>query len=479
MKPKVTMRQALADPDLLGNAIAGESWALWRTLLIAAMGEALLPDERAAFTEVTGRQHEPGAPVEEMWTIAGRRSGKTRAAGVLACYLACLCDHSAALAAGERGVLPILAASTTQATRAFNHVVGVLESSPVLSAEIAGRTSESIALRTGIDIEIRVASFKTIRGITAVGVIADEVAFWSIEGSANPDREILDALRPSLATTGGPLVCISTPYGRRGELYNAFKRHYGPNGDKLILVTKGSSRHFNPTLKQSVIDKAYERDAQVASAEWGGEFRSDVEAYVSQEVIEACTISGRHELPFASDIRYVGFVDPSGGSQDSMTMAIAHKSGDKVILDCVRERRPPFSPEAVVGDFCGTLNAYHVHKVQGDRYAGEWCREPFRKSNVNYEPSAQSKSDLYQAALPLLNSNRIELLDNKRLASQLLGLERRTARGGRDSIDHAPGAYDDVANAACGAIIAAQATRNVEIPDGLFEQLRVVGRSKR
>jgi hypothetical protein len=33
------------------------------------------------------------------------------------------------------------------------------------------------------------------------------------------------------------------------------------------------------------------------------------------------------------------------------------------------------------------------------------------------------------------------------LAAQLCALERRTSRGGRDSIDHAPGAHDDLANA--------------------------------
>ena len=34
-------------------------------------------------------------------------------------------------------------------------------------------------------------------------------------------------------------------------------------------------------------------------------------------------------------------------------------------------------------------------------------------------------------------------------------LERRTARGGRDSIDHGPGAHDDIANAVAGALVLA------------------------
>ena len=76
--------------------------------------------------------------------------------------------------------------------------------------------------------------------------------------------------------------------------------------------------------------------------------------------------------------------------------------------------------------------------------------EQFRRFGVTCEQSAKPKSDLYQDMLALFNSRRIELLDNPRLISQLTALERRTARGGRDSIDHAPGAHDDLANAVAG-----------------------------
>jgi hypothetical protein len=52
--------------------------------------------------------------------------------------------------------------------------------------------------------------------------------------------------------------------------------------------------------------------------------------------------------------------------------------------------------------------------------------------------------------LPLINSGRIELLDHPKSINQICGLERRVARGGRDSIDHAPGAHDDIANCIAG-----------------------------
>jgi hypothetical protein len=54
-----------------------------------------------------------------------------------------------------------------------------------------------------------------------------------------------------------------------------------------------------------------------------------------------------------------------------------------------------------------------------------------------------------------LNGHRVELLDVPRLATQLGTLERRTSRGGKDSIDHPAGAHDDLGNAVAGALVLA------------------------
>jgi hypothetical protein len=172
-------------------------------------------------------------------------------------------------------------------------------------------------------------------------------------------------------------------------------------------------------------------------------------------VLEACTADGLFELPPISGTNYVAFVDPSGGSSDSMTLAIAHHDDGVAMLDLVREIRSPFQPEAAVEDFCKTLASYGIGTVVGDRYAGEWPREQFSKRNITYRPSEKVKSDIYRDMLPILNSRKCQLLDIPRLISQFHGLERRTARGGRDSIDHGPGAHDDVANAVAGAIVLA------------------------
>jgi hypothetical protein len=436
---------------LLGSVLAGDSWRSWRCLMIAAMGEALTDDERAIFTSLTGRAREPLQRVEELAAVVGRRGGKSRAMATLACYLASLCSHN--LVRGETGILLCIAPDQRQAGIVLGYAEAALQQSPILRQLISGRSNDALTLTNGINIEVRASSFRRLRGPTYVAVIADEAAFWySDEFSASADTEILNAVRPGLATTGGPLIIASSPYAKRGVLYETHKRHYGNHGDPLILVAQGTSREFNPSLAQSVVDRALERDHAAASAEYLAEFRSDIESFVSREAVEACITLGVRERAPLPDIRYAAFTDPSGGSADSFTLAIGHRQDDVVVVDAVREVRPPFSPENVVGEFCALLKNYRISSVQGDKYAGIWPVEQFARHEIKYEQSAKPKSELYQAVLPRLNSGTVDLLDHPRAIAQLCSLERRTARGGRDSIDHAPGAHDDLANAVAGVV---------------------------
>ncbi|GEC15265.1 hypothetical protein [Nitrobacter winogradskyi] len=456
MKPLFTMRRAVEDANLLGSMLAGDSWRVWRTLLIASRGEPLSSDELAMFMARTGRDSAPTVPFEELCFVAGRRSGKTVSMSCLATYLAALCDWSDVLGLGDRGKLLFLAQSQSTAKIALDYTSALFTNVPMLAKLVKNITADSIVLKNRIDLEIRPASFRNLRGMSAVGVVADEVAFWrDADSSVNPDREILNAVRPAMARTRGPLIMASSPYARKGVLFETFQGSYGQN-DARTLVVHGDTRSFNETVSQEFIDAELARDYEYAAAEYLGQFRTDIADFVSRETVAACIESGvRERLPIREH-RYLGFVDPSGGSSDSMTLAIAHKEGKTAILDAVREVKPPFSPEAVVLEFAALLRAYRVSQVTGDKYAGEWCAEQFRKAGIYYEAAAAPKSDLYRDLLPMLNSRGCDLLDNDRLVHQLCGLERRTGRSGKDSIDHGRGAHDDLANSVAGALTLAE-----------------------
>jgi hypothetical protein len=398
--------------------------------------------------------------VEELVAVVGRRGGKSRAASALAVYVAALCDHSDNLVGGEKGLVLCLAQNQRTAAVAFEYACSIFESRPVLGALIVNRTSDTLTLKGGIVLEIRPANYRTLRGLTCVQVIGDETCFWyTSEDSANADTEILNAVRPSLATTRGQLVLISSPYAKKGEVWLTYRRHYGPDGDPLVLVAQGASRDFNPSLPQSVIDRAMERDAAAASAEYLGIWRSDISSLMDREIVEACVDHGVVVRPPQPGVTYTSFCDPSGGARDSFTCAIAHRENQAqvptAVLDCLVEVRAPFRPVDAVWKVAQALKSYRLTQTIGDAYASEWVIGGFSEVGIQYSHSERNRSEVYADVLPLFMGGRARLLDHARLIGQFSALERKTSSLGKDRIDHGPGGFDDLCNSAAGALVLA------------------------
>jgi hypothetical protein len=453
--PVISLGRCLSDPNLFAGHFRKASWAAWKVFLAALFAEAAGPGDLDVYRARTGRTAWPAAPFTEAAVIVGRRGGKSRTLALIAVYLACFRSYDQFLAPGEVATIGILAVDKGQARTIFRFVLGLLKAVPMLEPLIVRRDSETIELSNRVHIEIATASFRSTRGYSYAAVLADEVAFWrSDETSLNPDVEILRALRPGLASIpGAMLLMASSPYSQRGELYNAYRRHFGKD-DARVLVWKASTLEMNPSVDKRIIEEAYESDPESAKAEFGGEFRTDLADFVSRETVDAVTMQDRHELPPEPGVAYAAFCDPSGGVSDSLTLAIAHLDrNDVCVLDALLECRPPFNPDEAVAQGVALCRCYGVTKIVGDRYAGEWPKARFSEHGIDFEQSARPKSDLYHDLLPLLNARRVELLDLPRLSNQLCGLERRTARSGRDSIDHAPGGHDDLINAVAGVLV--------------------------
>ncbi len=441
-------------PTFKRRLLRGDTWAAWKVFLAVLFALPLTDEQRELCAKHTGRTDLPGEAFHEAFVIAGRRSGKSLIAALVAVFLACFKNYDDVLAPGETGSVVILSSDRRQARVIFNYVAAFLEA-PLLKSMVISLLKESVILSNRVAIEIHTSDFRAVRGYTAVAAICDEVAFWPAEDTANPDTETLNAIRPAMATIPDALLlCISSPYAKKGELWRAFREHHGKS-DSPVLVWKSSSKEMNPTLSTAIVTAAYLRDRSAAAAEFGGEFRDDVESFISIEVVESRVVSGTFELAPIAGRDYFGFVDPSGGRSDSMTLAIAHSHNGMGVLDCLREIQAPFSPEDASAEFAEVLKRYGLSDVQGDHYGGEWPREAFGKKGVGYRLADKTRSELYLALLPALMSGQVELLDNQRLVNQLVGLERRTARSGKDSVDHGPGAHDDVANAAAGALVRA------------------------
>lgn len=444
----VTIREVMTDPALFGDQFGGASWDAWRALLVGFYGLPLTDAEAEHWHALTGRESAPESAHDELWMTIGRRGGKSQNAALLAVYEAAFRGHADRLSPGEVATVAVLAADRKQARAVFRYVSGLMRSNPMLERMIVREDKESIELSNRAVIEITTASFRATRGYTFAAVIADEIAFWRSDESANPDAEIINAVRPGLATLGGPLIALSSPYAKRGELWNAYSRHFGKGGP--VLVAQAASRTMNPDLPERVVQQAYERDAASARAEYGGQFRDDVAAFLPREVVDQALRASPLELPWSRKARYHGFVDPAGGGQDEYAMAIGHREGERLVVDLLRARKG--EPAAITAEYAEAFKAYGVRHVHSDRYAGEWPVTEFERHGVTVEQGAKPKSDLYRDALAAFNSGRVEIPPDDRLVTQLISLERRTARSGRDSIDHPPGGHDDRANAVAGLV---------------------------
>ena len=447
----VEIDHALSDHRLLGGGFGClDTWCTWLAVLKAAFGRPLDAHEREIFTAVAGNRAVPKNRVREFWAVAGRRSGKSRVAAAIAVYLSLFCKHK--LARGETGMVLTLAGSRDQARAVFSYVRGLLEAAPALRAEIVNVSRYEIELKNGIVIAVHSNSFRTIRGRTLAAAIFDEISFWRDESSALPDVETYRAVLPSLATTNGMLIGISTPYRKLGLLHQKWRDHFGQEGD--VLVVQGRSQAFNPTLADSVIAAQREADPAGAVSEWDAAFRVDISAWLDDASIDRAIELGRPlELPPQQGIVYRAFTDASGGvGADSYTLSIAHKENNLCITDLVRGTTGKFDPHQVTRDYAALCQEYHVSEIVGDAYAAQWVAGTWRETGINYRRSALVKSDIYREAEALFTRGLVRLPDHAKLVRELRLLERITHRSGKDQVTHPKGGRDDFANAACGAL---------------------------
>ncbi len=443
---------AIKHPQLFGSLPAFrtlDTWTAWLVWLKAIFCLPMTPPELALFHQCTGRESPPKTEPSEAFTIVGRRGGKSFISALTAVFIACFREYRQYLNAGEQAVVLVLARDRDQARIIFKYIRGLLSAIPVLYQMVKNEKANEIEIDTGVTLMVKTSDYRSIRGLTLVTVICDEISFWDSQG-ISPDAEVLTALRPAMATIpNSKLLCISTAYAKAGVMFEAYREHYAEENSD-VLVWQAPTQVMNPTISTALIAREREKDPESARAEWLGLFREDLQAAFALESIEACIIPGRDELPPSNQIAYWGFVDPSGGRRDSYTLAIGHREADRAVIDLLREWKAPFDPDPVTAEASECLKKYGVVNVTGDSFSGEWSVSAFRKHGINYQKAPKNRSELYLDFIAPINAKAIELPDNKRLKDQLRRLERRRGRLGKDSIDHPNNGADDVANSAAG-----------------------------
>lgn len=462
----------------------GSDWTAWRAFLCAVYGLPMTPQELRIYQKCTGRTKPPTEKADEVWGVCGRRARKSAVMSLIGVWEGAFRDHSKHVAPGEPPRVMVTSKDKDDAQTIHSFVAGILAARSLAHLKTDDIT-ERITLSNKVEIVTRAAKLSAGRSKTIVCALLDEIAFWPTDESAAPDKEILRGIRPAMANVRNPLlVAMSSPYARRGELYTNYRKHFGQDGDPILVwVAPTLAMHDNETIREFVT-KEWEKDpvsaaSEVGSPEAGIVFRPDVKAFVTEEIVDRVTAEGVTVRRAQPNVQYFAFCDPSGGSSDSMTLSIAHvewrEHGTPIVVqDCLREWQAPFEPDEVVREIVPILRGkpeqggFGLTWVKGDRYGGDWPAAMFAKYGIAYVEAEKTKGQYYKALLPLMNSGLCELLDNRTLRSQLTALDRSTTPSGQETITHPPNGHDDVANATAGVVV--EASINLQLAPPKKEQ---------
>jgi hypothetical protein len=393
--------------------------------------------------------------VREFYAVVGRGGGKSRIIAVLACCFAC---HEYSRVPGESIYVGIFAPDKKQAVVTFRYVVGLLKSTSATAALIVNETKDSVELSTGIIIEVIAATTAAPRGRAYALAIVEEAAFLPVdEHAADPDVELLRAVRPALARVPGSLLAvIGSPYSRRGVLYQAVQA--GDDDDRVVIT--GDTLTLNPTFRRREVERAFETDPIAARSEYGSdgtvEFRTDVSSLLTEAALAAVVPIGVRELTPDPSRSVVGAFDGATGSgSDAAGLAMAYRD-QPAELAALRHWRPPFSPVDVIREAAALCRTYRVSELTIDRFAPGLIAELFREHGITCRVAVRDTSGHFIELLALINSRRVRVLDNPILLSELRRLERRPGPG-RDTVSHPPSGHDDLAAATAAALVVATA----------------------
>jgi hypothetical protein len=462
-EPTIGLLQAMTEPSLFGRVFSASSFWTWRTVAKLIDNISLTePREIQLFEQCTGRKYNRQAQraIKRLILLAGRRAGKDR-------FLSAVAVHRAALAAdwrqyqspGEGSVCILLGRDKKQAAILRRYCRGLLQQ-PSLAREVVRDTGEVVEFRNGASLEIASNDVSLVRGRSAIAVLGSECCHWKTgDYAASSDEEVVSAAEYSMAMCPdhGLLMLGSSVYRRRGYMFRKWTELHG-NDAADALCWFAPSKTMNPKLPQDVVDKAMADDPQKAGAEFNNIWREDMSDCFPLDAIEGSTDFGIHMRPYDPQFSYRAFADPAGGTgKDSFTVAIGHRLHDQansVVIDALRERKPRFVPRDVIAEYAQILNQYHITEVQGDKFAGGFHADEWKRNGINFVPCERTTSENYLHALPMFLAGRVRLIDNATLRNQLTSLERRISPSGHETVSHpqVASAHDDLATVVCGLL---------------------------
>jgi hypothetical protein len=436
--------EAVSDHRLIGDALSKAQV----TALKALYGEPLTDDELALYRLATEREAYLPREYREASYICGRRSGKSsKLAGSIAVYEAVFRQHN--LARGERGHVVVIATTTKQAAVVYDYILARLEGSPTLRRLIAGEPrADEVELTNGITISVWPCSFRSIRGISIVCGICDEIAFWKdATTNANPASEVLKAIRPAMATfPTAKLIKISSPFAKQGVIWEDFQARHKRDD---LLVWRLDSATMNPSLDHNFLAEEQRRDPEFFAREYLAEFWESASGFLPPEMVDAAIVPGRYELAPNPDCFYSAAIDVAFRSDNFGFSLVARTPDGRIVQNVLRcwrgSRSRPVNMTSTVEEIVAILRRYGVTRIAGDQHCAEPIRQALATHGVEFiqRTTLGNRAQVMNTLRTLVTSGQIELLDDPAQTAELKSLEQIVTGSGSMRVEASGSGKDD------------------------------------
>ena len=154
-----------------------------------------------------------------------RQAGKSTAGAILALHRAVYHPGSLVL---------LLSQSLRQSGELFRKVTGFANKVEKDTAPVQAESALRLELKNGSRIVSLPGSETTVRGFSNVSLLI-------VDEAARVDDALYYSIRPMLAVSGGRIVAMTTPWGRRGFFYNAWSEG-GSDWQRLAVPATKCSR---------------------------------------------------------------------------------------------------------------------------------------------------------------------------------------------------------------------------------------------
>ena len=401
--------------------------------------------------------------------ILGRRGGKSSVAAMLAVFSSIKVNWNPYLSKTPVATVAVLSHTVDFSQEILDIIKGLIDDSAILSRlrdPHRKNTQSTFHLKvpfldendkieySSIAIKVGAASKKTTRGRAVCTLLCDEIAFWNLDkDSAEPDTEILKAIRPSLLQFGnqGTIIKLSSPATKQGVLYEEWLRREELRGEYLQF--KAPSWTWNTILPIEEFKKEHSYDPDGFDTEFRANFVDSISNFIQPEFVDLCTVKGvTFQTPADErEVQYSAAID-AAFKNDRFGFSLVGFNGKRVTQYVLKfwegSKKHPVQAHEVAAYIRTICNEYGVTNVVGDQYAFQPLREIFLQYGVNLIEGTFTniyKRKIYFGLKRLIHSQQIDLLDIPLLAKEIKELQVEQSPSGQIKIGHPQGGNDDLA----------------------------------